>query len=269
MEIDKLLKELGLENRMEILNLLRDSPATTHEVKRELRKRGTVKSYTTVRRCLENLSELGLLYGERERFKITTKGRYFLGFLKKVEKDLRTFDHLEGYLPHSMDYIPRELLGGIRVLEDAELLTHPYAVTLKTFEAARLAEKRIGVINASIVSEEFDIEVFPKLLDGVEMDVVVPQASIPRIAASHREAVGELGLSEEETGAIRENLCYRTLDPLKFNLLLVEDRAAGISLPGEDDRWKLTPAFYSEEKEFINWVGDIFSWYWERAEPME
>jgi hypothetical protein len=54
----------------------------------------------------------------------------------------------------------------------------------------------------------------------------------------------------------------KTAEELGLNILIVDERMAGITLPdrGSDDF--LTPTFFSEDEKFVALVRGIFEWYW-------
>jgi hypothetical protein len=88
---------------------------------------------------------------------------------------------------------------------------------------------------------------------------------VPERIRMLREIVEDMGAEDFP----RDKFLVKSLEEVPLNLMLVDDKGAGLSLPAQEDRNSLIPAFKSGDKEFIKWVRGIFEWYWERGDVVE
>jgi|Deesub1362B_J571_1020462.scaffolds.fasta_scaffold02666_2 predicted transcriptional regulator len=269
MELENILREAGLENRMEILRMLRDKPATVSEVKLSLRKMGVSKPYITVSRYLENLKREGLLSERDGKFYLSIAGRLLLSYLDEIEEKLDVIGRFWEHLRHPIDYLPEEFIRRIDVLQHARVLTDQYSIILETLKGLQMAEEEVLVIAGTTVSSEYVLAGFKRSLEGIREKIINDASIVEQDKVVYLEAVRKLKLNDKDVRKIKKNRKVRKYDNLVLRIMVVDDRMAGISLPEAGRSDMIVPSFQSENKEFIAWVKDIFQWYWERATPVE
>ncbi|WP_457554691.1 hypothetical protein [Candidatus Pyrohabitans sp.] len=269
MELWNILREVGLENRMEILRMLRRKPATVSELRLNLRKAGVSKPYVTVSRYLENMKRGGLLSERDGKFYLSVAGRLFLSYADEMEEKLKVIGGFWEHLHHPIDYLPEEFIRRIDVLRHARVLTDQYSIILETLKGLEMAEEEVLVIAGTTISPEYVLASFKRSLDGIKEKIINDSSIVEQDKNVYLETIRKLGLRDWEIRKIKKNRRVRKYENLVLRVMVVDDRMAGISLPEAGRSEAIVPAFQSEDEEFIAWVKDIFRWYWERATPVE
>jgi len=269
MEIERVLREVGLENRLDILRMLKENPATVSDIRGSLRKKGISKPYITVSRYLENLKNARFLCEKDGRFHLTLVGRLLLSYLDEAQEKLEAMEGFWDHLQHPIDYLPEEFLRRLDVLRHGRVLTDQYSITLETLLGLEMAEKEVLVIAGNTVSPEYTIAAFKRSLGGIKERIINDTSIVEQDIAVYKDLIRRLGLSDKDVKKIKENRRLRIYSGLTLRVMIIDDKMAGIALPESGRADMITPAFQSENREFIAWVKDIFEWYWERAEPVE
>jgi predicted transcriptional regulator len=262
MIMERLIRELGLENRVYLLKKLRAKPCSVSEVRQELKRRGIKKPFSTVGRYLDSLLEQRLLVEQKGRYSLSIKGRLVLGYLEEMGGRLQALEKVENVVcEYSLEYLPEEFVRGASVLGKAEVILEPFEVMWGSVKAIEKAEE-VRVLNKGVMNREFLELALARCLGGLRVTAVVDGASVPERVRMMREIIEAMGAE----GFPRDNFVVKSLEEVPLNLMIVDDKGAGLSLPAQEDRNSLIPAFKSEDKEFIMWVKGIFEWYWERGE---
>jgi predicted transcriptional regulator len=269
MKFERVLKEVGLENRLDILHMLRENPATVSDMRSILRKKGISKPYITVNRYLENLKNVGLLCEKDGTFHLSLVGRLLLGYFDEAEEKIKAINKFSTHLQHPIDYLPGEFLKKLDVLQYGRVLTDQYSITLETLLGLEMAEKEVLVIAGNTVSPEYTIAAFKRSLGGIKERIINDTSIVEQDIAVYKDLIRRLGLSDKDVKKIKENRRLRIYPGLTLRVMIIDDKMAGIALPESGRMDMITPAFQSENKEFIAWVKDIFEWYWERADLVE
>lgn len=267
-DLERLMRELGLENRLFLLKTLRSGPCSVAELRQKLRKRGSKKPFSTVGRYMDSLHGLKLVVEQRGRYSLSAKGRLVLSYLEEMEEKLQELKNVEDVLfSRSIDYLPERFLRGTSVLGKAEVVLEPFQVVLDSVKAIENA-REVRVLNKGVMNKEFLQLALKRCLErpqGLRVIAVVDTSSVPERREMLREVIEELRIGNFP----RERFLLRSLEDVPMNLLVADDKGAGISLPGNEDRTSLTPAFKSRDKEFITWVRSVFDWCWKRGEAVK
>ncbi len=268
-DLDAIIRELGLENRIFILNELKGSSKTVSESRKALKEEGVKKSFSTVGRYLESLRGIGLVCEDAGRFSLTIKGRLILSYIDEMQRKIDGFKDVEKALSkYPINYLPEEFVRGISVLGNTEIVLEPFDIMWDSVKAVESAKKEVLVVNKDIVNREFAQIAFEKCLGGVKVLSIVDSASVPKRIEMHNDIVKDMEIEGEDLLSLKENFTVRSYSGIPLNLIVTDGIAAGISLPDLKSENSLNPAFKSEDQEFIGWVEGIFKWYWERGEPL-
>lgn len=268
MEFEKILREVGLENRLDILHLLVDGAATVSEVKADLKEKGVSKPHITVSRYLENLRRAGLLSEKEGKFHLTAMGRLLLSYFDEVEEKLEAISTFWNHLQHPIDYLPEEFVKRMDVLQHARVLSDQYAIVAETFKGLERAEKSVSILVGNTISQEYTTANFKRILEGIKERVITDASVVEPDTEVYRDTVKKLKLNNEEIRKLKGNHSLRAYSNLTLRIMVVDDTMAGISLPEAGRQDLIVPSFQSENKDFIAWVRDIFEWYWARADPV-
>lgn len=267
-DLERLVRELGLENRLFLLKTLRAEPFSVSELRQELKNRGSKKPFSTVGRYIESLQGLKLVVEKEGSYTLSLKGCLVLSYIEEMEEKLQSLRNVEDVLcSHPIEYLPERFLRGASVLGKAEVVSEPFQVVFDSMKAVENAGE-IRVLNKGVMSKEFLQLALRRCLEkpkGLRVMAVVDEASIPQRREMLREVVEGLGSGNFP----KERFQLKILEEVPMNLLVADDKGAGLSLPDRDDRTTLTPAFKSQDKEFVAWARGIFDWYWKRGEPAD
>jgi len=266
MNLEALVRELGLENRIFILKALEDGGKSVAEVRRELARAGVKKPFSTVARCMRSLGDQRLLCQVGDEHHLTLKGRAVLRMLRGLERSLEGFEGVEAVISsHPIDYLPDEALEGIHVLGAAEILNNPFDVMWETIKAVEEADREVLVVNTDIINREFGELAVRRCAMGLKLRAVVYSSTVQERIELLHEIIGEADVKGEALERLRENFLARAIERPAPNLIIADRLAAGISLPDQRASSQLTPAFKSGDRGFVRWVEEVFNWYWERG----
>lgn len=261
-----LIWEVGLENRLFILEKLKDHPMTISVIKKELKERGIHKPFSTISRNLKSLEERNLVCEVEKDYHLTLKGRILLKGLEELKNNLSGFEEIDKIIQkYPIYYLPDDLLEGAHLLSKARLVEDPFNVMWDSVKAVGSAEKEVLAINTDILNREFGILAVNKCLEGLKLRSVVYENTLDDRINMLYEIIREKGINESGVATLKENFTFRSIDEEAMNLLVTDNLAAGISLPDQRLKNKLTPAFRSDDPEFIEFVKDIFNWFWKRG----
>ncbi len=227
MNFESIIKELGRENRLLILESLREDK-TPSEIKKELKALGIIKSYITVSRYLDSLENSGLIERDKGIFRITSAGNLTLTLMKRFNLYLKTLTrYKEFFSGHSLEEISQPIIEDFYILEKGKLIKDPFSLSLIILKKVKKASRiRIAV-------PEVDME-FLEYIKRVE-DLVI-------FAGNSWEKNGE---------KLR----------IPLGLLIVDKNFACVFFPHKDGSLDMTSAFISGDINFIEWAERIFQSY--------
>ncbi len=269
MKLKEILKEMSLENRIEILEILEKSPLTISKLRAELRKVGISKPYTTISRYVEKLKNLNLVHEINGKLYLTSIGRLILIYLKSLDKKTKIMEKFSNYLVHSLRYLPDEIFVDIHVLKHARVLTDHYVIAFETLVSLQNVKNRLLLASGSTISPSFLKMNLVNQLKGIYAKVIIDEKIVEKEIESYYKAFKELKLSRRDIDVIKKNREVRVYKNLPIRIMITDNAMAGISLPFPDAEDPITPSFQSTSKEFVRWVERIFNWFWERSKPVD
>ncbi|GBE55901.1 MAG TPA: hypothetical protein ENH13_04675 [Euryarchaeota archaeon] len=265
--LEPLVRELGLENRIFILKMLKDRGKSVAQIRKELKASGVSKPFSTVGRYVKSLEDLHLVCEVRNEFYLSLKGRLVLRWIESLEPDLSGFEGVEEFLfEYPIDYLADELLFGVHVLGLAERVDDTFNVMWNTVNAVNSAEKEVLLVNTDIINREFGELAVEKCVKGLRLSAVVYSSTVKERIDMLNDIIKEKGICGSSLKVLKENFVFKSIDGTAPNLIIADDTGAGISLPNPEGVNSLTPAFKSADNEFIDWVRSIFVWHWDRGE---
>ncbi len=269
MKLKEILKEMSLENRIEILEILEKSPLTISKLRAELRKVDISKPYTTISRYIEGLKKRNLICEYNGKIYLTAKGRLVLLYFKNLNERISSIDKLKDVLFHSLSYLPDEIFRDIHVLQHARVLTDHYVIAFEAVAGMQKVRKRMLIASGSTISPSSLRMNLENQLKSVYIKNIVDEEVVDDVIETFYKVFEEMELSEDDIERIKKSRFIRVYKKLPIRILVTDYNMAGISLPPPDSNDLITPSFQSTNKEFVRWVERIFNWFWERSKPVD
>jgi len=230
--IDRLFFELASESRLSILRTLEKKNLKMNDAARKLDL-----TTTETFRQLQRLSEALLVQKQPDgTYAITQYGRLVLEFSSPLEFVLR---HRDYFLAHDVWQLPYQFVKRLGELSQTSLITGMMESTAKSSQMIGEAQQYMWGISAEPIIQSFET-VAKQIPKGVEYRFLSPQppAKLP-------------------------NLENRTLSEIPVMLALTE-KEAGVSFPFFGGRADYA-GFYGKDTIFLNWVKDLFLYYWNKG----
>jgi len=230
--IDRLFFELASESRLGILRTLEKKNLKMNDAARKLDL-----TTTETFRQLQRLSEALLVQKQPDgTYAITQYGRLVLEFSSPLEFVLR---HRDYFLAHDVWQLPYQFVKRLGELSQTSLITGMMESTAKSSQMIGEAQQYMWGISAEPIIQSFET-VAKQIPKGVEYRFLSPQppAKLP-------------------------NLENRTLSEIPVMLALTE-KEAGVSFPFFGGRADYA-GFYGKDTIFLNWVKDLFLYYWNKG----
>lgn len=231
-EVDRLFFELANKSRLDILRLLQTENLKMQEIARRLDL-----TATEAFRQLERLSAASLVQRQPDgSYTLTQYGKLELHFASVMEFGLKNKQY---FLNHDVWRLPQQFVNRISELSQATLNMGLLETTTKSSHMIGEAKKYMWGISAEPLPQPFDA-IASQIPKGVEYKILSPQPPIKLPNLENRTLTGSpviLALIEKEA-----SLCFR----------FVDGRVDYASFIGND------PAF-------LNWVKDLFLYYWEKG----
>jgi predicted transcriptional regulator len=230
--IERLFFELASESRLGILRTLEEKNLKMNDVARKLDL-----TTTETFRQLQRLSEALLIQKQPEgTYAITQYGKLVLEFSSPLEFVLR---HKEYFLAHDVWRLPYQFVKRLGELSQTNLITGMMESTAKSSQMIGEAQQYMWGVSAEPIIQSFDA-IAKQIPKGVEYRFLSPQ---PPTKLS--------------------NLENRTLSEIPAMMALTE-KEAGISFPFFGGRADYA-GFYGKDPVFLNWVKDLFLYYWNKG----
>lgn len=230
--IERLFFELASESRFGILRELSEKNWKMNDVARELDL-----TTTETFRQLQRLREALLVQKQPDgTYAITQYGKLVLEFSSPLEF---AFRHKEYFLAHDVWRLPFQFVKRLGELSGTSLIMGLMESTEKSSQMIREAEQYLWGVSAEPLPQSFDV-LAKQIPKGVEYRILSPQppAKLP-------------------------NLESRTLSDVPAILALTE-KEGGVSFRFVGGRADYA-GFYSKDPIFLNWVRDLFLYYWNKG----
>ena len=238
--IEKLFFELASESRLSILQEISKQDGKMREIARKLDL-----TTTEAFRQLQRLND-GLLVKRKPEgdYTITEYGLLVLQFSTFFEF---IHKHRQYFSTHNVRRLPYQFLNRIGELSKAELRTNVMENINSAERVTREAEKYMWGGGA-----EQPLNIRDTLIEGISKGVkykfLFPKRFIPK---------------ELTIPGLAKAAEIRSMEDLPFNVVMSE-KEAGISFQFADGRVDYV-SFVGKDPMFVNWVKDLFLYYWEKG----
>jgi len=230
--IERLFFELASESRLGILRKLMEKDWKMNEVARKLDL-----TTTETFRQLQRLSEALLVQKQPEgTYTITEYGRVVLQFSSSLDF---VFKHKQYFLKHAVSRLPPQFVNRIGELSQTNLMMGMVESTTKSSTLIGEAEQFMWGISPEPLPQPFD-EMAKQIPKGVEYRILSP---LPPVKLP--------------------NLENRTLSDTPA-IIVITEKEAVVSFRFIEGRVDYA-GFFGKDPVFLNWVKDLFLYYWERG----
>ncbi len=266
--LQNILRECGLENRLEILKMLKDEGKTISGIKSQLRKLGVSKPCSTVGRYTGNLVNLGLLSEKDSRYYLTNLGNMIVHYFDELERNIGFLtDSNKLFEKFTIEYLPREVYHSLSALRFSETIEDPLTLITRILDMIESARSSIDIL-ASDTSKEFAEHVLKKLARGDAGALLRANGSKIKVRILYPESVlPVLDLREIPKNIVGFDL--RVFPDLKFHVFIVDSRKAILNLSMKDGSPHLNSGFASTDEDFISLAEEIFNHFWTRAVKLQ
>jgi predicted transcriptional regulator len=238
--LEKLLFELASGDRLAILNELKVNPLKMNEVARKL-DLTTTENF----RQLQRLSEAKLIQKHPEgTYTLTEYGKLVLQLLSALEV---TNKHRDYFLTHDLNRLPTPFVNRIGELSGATLSMDTIEIINKAAHLVADAEKYVWGLGDNAL-ESVGVAMAGAIQKGVKFRFMFHESLSPKYKPL---------LSETKT------VEKRNLTTIPAMIVCTEKEAA-ICLYSLDGRIDYT-GFIGKDPLFVNWIADLFEFYWEKA----
>ena len=230
--LDRLLYELASESRLDILQVLQMESLKMQEIARQLDL-----TATEAFRQLERLTAALLVQRQPDgAYALTQFGRLELHFASSMDFILK---HKQYFLTHDVWQLPQQFLNRLSEISQATLRTGLIESTFKSSQLIGEAKQYMWGVSPEPLPQHFE-DIANQIPKGVEYRILSPQppvslANLENRTLSHCPAI--FALTEKEAA-----LCLRFLD-------------------GRVDY----AGFIGNDPIFLNWVKDLFLYYWDKG----
>jgi len=230
--LDRLFYELSSESRLDILQVLQTESLKMQEIARQLDLTGTEAF-----RQLERLTAAILVQRQPDgAYALTQFGRLELHFAYSMDFILK---HKQYFLTHDVWQLPQQFLNRLSEISQATLRTGLIESTFKSSQLIGEAKQYMWGVSPEPLPQAFE-DIVKQIPKGVEYRILSPQppaslANLENRTLSNCPAI--FALTEKEAA-----LCLRFLD-------------------GRVDY----AGFIGSDPTFLNWVKDLFLYYWEKG----
>ncbi len=239
--LEDLLFELSSEERMSILDKLKDKPMKLSHMATKLRI-----TVAEASRHLQRLSETALLRKDADGlYRVTSYGRLALALLPGFNFISNNRNY---FLEHDVFVLPNEFIDRIGVLSKCSLRVDP--ITNIAYEESMFNEaqtfcwalaEQVHWSGPPIISK--------KVKEGVQFRSILPENIVP--PSGYKPAEGVERRLLEKVDAI----------------IIVTDKEALFGLPYLNGKMDYS-WFNGTEPEFLKWCSDLHSYYWQKAKPL-
>ncbi|MFX1567292.1 MAG: hypothetical protein ACFFCV_02880 [Promethearchaeota archaeon] len=255
MEITEFLIEFTNKGRYEVFKSIFNSNKRHSELEKELRIPGPEISRNIKRLLKKDL----ILKTIENEYEITSTGKIFHEIIRIFEKVLSFSDFLN---EHDVNYIPINLL-----LEIGNLKIKQVNQTMKNVQKwADLVKNSEKFILA--ISDQFQDSILPIIEKKVNVQSLKIKTIVDVSLLKNSVKVGEIFKDRHEVYDKMDAFQnVKVLDHIGVCLLTTEKGAiVFLSKSGKID---YSQCLEADNEDFINWVQDLFKWYWKKGKPLK
>lgn len=253
--VGSLFFELAGDLRLSMLSKLQQKPYRLSQIATELD--------ATMQEAHRNMTRLlgsGLVSKDREgELVLTAYGRIIVsmipgyGFL---------YQNRDFFLDHSLGDLPPKFVQRMGGFQKCEVVRGVMAILQRWKSLYQKSDKYIKEIMAQVPLDV--IETVSERIDkGVKFSYIFASNAV--IPKGRTQLLQKLGWRNYISKGLVER---RMLAEVKVMTIFNESQGCVIfpNMKGEPD---LNVMFYGEDPEFLEWCSDLFSYWWERAEPFD
>ncbi len=259
----RMMKELGLPNRFEILRFLSCNPANFSRIHDYMLSCGCNVSEGGLSKCLRTLTNLNLVERVSDGYAITGLGLLVLDILSNLERIFAFKDELVD-AHELMELLPADLKLGLANLDRAEVERDIYKAVRTAMREIVHAKKWRCYVCRVLECDAFGMLV-RDYLRGVRDRMISSTDTLESKLKLLLKAIREENLNDDDVKAVLSNLEIRVLD-LPFQLAIVDGRVAFFQIIKAD---KTSPAYISKDREFVEWAERLFEHFWKIAKPVK
>jgi predicted transcriptional regulator len=241
--IEKLFFELASESRLSILRELQTENLKMQEIARRLDV-----TATEAFRQLERLSAALLVQKQPEgTFAITQYGKLVLQLSSSLDF---AFKHKEYFLTHDVWQLPQQFVNRIHELSKTTLIMDTVESLNRGQRMFMDAEQYGWGIAEGVVPELMGPVMSERALKGLKLKFLIPEN---RLSA------------EPPPPTTPRNIEIRSLSDIPAIIAVTEKEAAAcFRLAGGRMDYA---GFYGKDPAFLNWVKELFLYYWDKGKP--
>jgi predicted transcriptional regulator len=249
-DLSKLLFELSNEDRLRILEVLREDPKKLTAIASSLE--------LTVQETSRHLSRMAksmlIQKGSDGAYFVTEYGNRILEVLPSFTFLIKNQDY---FMTHTFGNLPQQFISRLGDLANAELADNAIVLFQHVDSLISKADEYVWILADQALSSTFPLLV-ERLEAGVEVRVTLPSdIGVPKIPED------KLPDFSKYIGKLMEP---RHLDNVSYVVILSESKAI-LALPelnGQPDYL----GFRVEDKSGHQWCHDVFLYFWEKAFPV-
>lgn len=237
--LDLLFFELASQDRLNILREVSQANLKMQDVARKLDLTATEAS-----RQLQRMTKTELIERLPEGlYTVTQFGKLILSLSPSIEFVLK---HKHYFMNHNVWKLPSSFIFRLGELSQGVLLTEMGEVMIRWEELIRASEERLWIMTPQRI---------PSLVRGIE--------------ERHKQGVKLRYITPEQlSSTYPQTLMEQSVERRFFNDfdfgILVAEKEAMLALPFMDG--KPNPSgFFGHDSAFLNWVNDLFLYYWNLA----
>jgi predicted transcriptional regulator len=220
-------------------------------------------SISGLARCLNALMNLNLVGRTNDgRYYVTGLGILIFDIITKVD-DIFTYWHELVDATEFMQILPTDLKLGLANLKKAEVEWDQYRIIQKAFDAAANA-RRWGKYIDRIVDYDIFRIMLRNNLKGVSEKVISSTDTLEKRVETFIQVIIDEGLTRDEIEYVKTKVELRVLD-LPFQLGVIDGEIALFQILRLE---KISPAYISRDKDFIDWANRVFDYFWNIAKPV-
>jgi predicted transcriptional regulator len=239
-ELERLLFELASENRLSILRELKNESLRMQEIARRLEV-----TPTEVFRQLERLSAASLVQRKPDgTFRLAEYGKLVLQLLSSLDFVSKNRDY---FSTHELMMLPIQLLNRLGELSQGHLGMDTIENLNKGEKAFTEAEEYGWGIGEGIVPENMGQVMQEKVQRGIQLKLLLPEKRLQANA---------------NTTEMAKNVEVKGLSDLPAIAVLTE-KTGGICFRQIGGRMDYS-GFFGDDPLFLNWVKDLFQYYWKK-----
>jgi len=251
-----LLFEASNEDRLRILQQIRDSPSSISSLARDLDLSSQEAS-----RHAHRLTEVGLTRRDPDGlFRATEFGKLFL---QQLQGPTFTSRHRDYFTAHTLP-IPDAFIARIGELNEATYVEDIMLGIFKMEAVVREAEEYVLTM-----ASHYPVSSYPLFFDAWDRGVKVSSVDAKLYVPPEQilEAIGREDWRERIHRARADGLSEdRLIDKVEVNLWMSEREVGLLAFPKADGTPDLI-GFSSTDQRAHRWCRDLFDHYWERGEP--